>query len=102
MATELNWTNVNPANLSTELQNRYAQMKEAYKVYAQRKGEFEQAMQAEFGGKLSADKELKFGYNFGKLSIAIGDKRPERKAKQAQTDSLGDWLAAQQANGRAS
>lgn len=97
MAThsELKWITVDVSKISGELQAAYAGMKALYRQYAAAKAEFESAMQAAYGDKLPADKELKFGYNFGKLSIAIGPAR-ERKAKRTQeTASLGDWLEAQ-------
>lgn len=101
MATqsELKWTTVDVSKLDGELQTAYVGMKALYRQYAAAKAEFESAMQAAYGDKLPADKELKFGYNFGKLSIAVGPAR-ERKATRAQeTASLGEWLEAQAQGG---
>ena len=57
-------------------------------------------MQSTFGERLPEGQELKFGYNFGKLSIAVGEKR-ERKVAKAKA-SLTDWLAAQGQGGHRS
>ena len=43
--------------------------------------------------------ELKFGYKFGKLSLAIGPKIERRQAKPKGT--LGDWLNGQREAGHA-
>lgn len=102
MASELNWTNVDVAKLPLTLQEQYAEMKDAYREYAARKAEFEAAMQAAYGAKLPAGKELKFGYMFGKLSIAVGPARERKAGKgKAEQTTLSDWLNAQIAGNRA-
>lgn len=95
MATDLNWTNVDVTKLALTLQEQYAEMKDAYREYAARKGEFEAAMQAAYGTKLPAGKELKFGYMFGKLSIAVGPARARKAGKAKEQTTLGDWLDEQ-------
>ena len=94
------WNEVSVDELHVDLQQLYADSKAAYKVYKARKAEFELAMQAQFVTDVPSGCELKFGYNFGKLSVAIGP-RIERKGKAKESKpSLGDWLASQQAQGR--
>jgi|SRR5580704_923216 hypothetical protein len=93
------WRNVDvAAELSPVNQAAYAEMKEAYRVYAERKRAFENGMQASV--ELPETMELKFGYMFGKLSVAIGPKR-EAKAKATGDSgkSLSDWLRDKAASG---
>ena len=94
------WNEVDVAGLSEQGQSLYIEMKTAYRQYASRKATFEDYMQSTFGGRLPEGQELKFGYNFGKLSIAVGEKR-ERKVAKAKA-SLTDWLAAQGQGGHRS
>lgn len=94
------WRNIDPATLNEQLRDRYENMKAIYRRYKEARGEFEGEMQKAFAQHLTDTTELKFGYNFGKLSIAVGPKH-ERKAKTAKDNgSLGDWLADQALSGR--
>lgn len=94
------WQTVEVSKLPAEIQEFYADAKGVYKEYKLAKGIFESEMQALFADKMPEGCELKFGYNFGKLSVAVGPK-VERKAKSAaQTQSLGDWLAGQASAGQ--
>lgn len=78
----------------------YEASKVAYRAYKAERDRFEAAMQEGFAEHMPAGMELKFGYNFGKLSIAVGP-LTERKAKAAaQTGSLSDWLSSQAASGQ--
>ena len=43
---------------------------------------------------------LEFGYNFGKLSVAVGPKRERKASKVADAGNLSDWLQGQAASGR--
>lgn len=99
MSSELKWTTVDVSKLGGELQMQYNGMKALYRQYAAAKAEFESAMQAAFGDKLPGGKELKFGYNFGKLSIAVGPARERKQRKTQETASLEDWLEAQAQGG---
>lgn len=96
------WREINiETELSAELRKAYEHSKAQYRIYKEARNAFELIMQETFASDLAEDEELKFGYNFGKLSIAVGEKR-ERKPKQAAKDkpSLGDWLKARQGEGR--
>lgn len=84
MASELNWKNIDPDTLPENVQRAYKAMKEQYRVYAAAKAEFEDSMQSLVANTMPDGCELKFGYNFGKLSCAIGP-RTERKPKAKKT-----------------
>lgn len=95
------WREVDVASeLSERAAGLYAEAKKAYRVYKEMRASFEQEMQDAFSEQLAEDEELKFGYNFGKLSIAIGEKRERKPKKAAEKGSLGDWLKAQRESGR--
>jgi len=92
------WTTVDTSELSAETGGLYAEMKAAYRLYAEAKAKFEAQMQEDYAESIAEGEELKFGYKFGKLSITTGpaiERRAAPKAKQG----LSAWLAARQANG---
>lgn len=94
------WTNVDVGTLSEDCQGLYRGMKEAYRAYAAAKAQFEDEMQLEFCDQILAGTELKFGYKFGKLSVAVGPAREGRERKAASAKpSLGEWLAARNSEG---
>ena len=75
--------------------DQYEMSKAAYREYKAQRDVFEKAMQAGFADKLPAGYELKFGYNFGKLSIAVGPITERKASAKVESESLGDWLNAQ-------
>ena len=77
----------------------YQASKTAYREYKRQRDVFEIAMNMAFAEKLPAGYELKFGYNFGKLSIAVGPVTERKAAKAQDAGSLTDWLSTQAANG---
>lgn len=77
----------------------YEDAKQAYREYKALRQIFEAQMQACFEDKLPVSRELKFGYNFGKLSIAVGPVTERKAQPKADGESLGDWLAGQAASG---
>lgn len=77
----------------------YQTSKDAYRQYKALRNTFEGAMQSAFADKLPSGYELKFGYNFGKLSIAVGPVSEKKAQPKAESESLGDWLAGQAASG---
>lgn len=94
------WREVNTAELPETIRKHYEDAKAIYRSYKAAKAVFEGEMQEHVADSLPAGCELKFGYNFGKLSVAIGPKR-EAKAKKAQSNgSLSDWLQEQRESGR--
>ena len=97
MASDLAWTEVKVGELPEEIQREYAASKGAYREYKGKKQTFEQAMQAHVADRLAPGMELKFGYNFGKLSVAVGPKVERKEAKPKQ--GLEQWLAGQVQSG---
>ncbi len=79
---------------------QYQASKQAYRAYKEQRDAFEALMQTGFAEMLPAGMELKFGYNFGKLSIAVGPVTERKASAKAETETLGDWLAGQAASGQ--
>ena len=97
--SELQWTNVNVEELPEALRDLYTESKEAYKAYKIARDAFENAMQVGYGDHLPDNSELKFGYNFGKLSVAIGPKTQRKVKSEAVKQTLAEFLAAQAESG---
>lgn len=96
---EANWVEINPATLGDDISGAYDTYKALYRQMKEARVAFESSMAA--AAELPSGKRMVFGYNFGKLSVAIvDDDRPAPKAKSS-TVSLADFLRAQQASGRA-
>ena len=97
MAKDTVWTNIDVTSLDLEHQAAWAEYKAAYRLAKEAKDKFEAGMRDKAG--LAQGKLLVFGYNFGKLSLAVVE--DDRKApSQSKVKGLGDFLAAQQAAGR--
>ena len=88
------------AQQSADVWALYQASKQAYRAYKAERDTFEMAMQEAFKAKLPASMELKFGYNFGKLSIAVGPVTERKAQPKAESESLGDWLQAQAQSGQ--
>lgn len=89
------WTTIDVASLNADQQEAYHAYKAAYKVMKAEREFFEGVMAAD----VPAGERMIFGYNFGKLSIAIvPDDRKPVKAKQG-TQSLADYLAQRKQSG---
>lgn len=95
MASNSDWTEVDPTALAPHIRERYDAMKAGYRRYAELKKEFEGAMNEAFAPRMSAGTELKFGYMFGRLSVAVGPKREKAAKRDKPSQSLSDWLDAQ-------
>jgi hypothetical protein len=78
----------------------YENSKAAYRAYKAERDTFQAGMQADFADKMPKGMELKFGYNFGKLSIAVGPVTERKVLPKAESESLGNWLASQASSGR--
>lgn len=90
------WVTIDPTTLDADVLEAYAQYKDAYREMKELRNAFEKAMAVD----VPSGERMIFGYNFGKLSIAIvADDRVERKPKQA-TQSLADYLARRAAAGQ--
>ncbi len=77
----------------------YENAKQAYREYKALRQIFEAQMQDAFAEKLPTGMELKFGYNYGKLSIAVGPVSERKAQPKAESESLGDWLQGQASQG---
>lgn len=95
--TDAVWTEINPDTLPTEINAAYARYKEMYREMKAQRTEFENSLSS--AANVPEGKRLVFGYNFGKLSVAIvDDDRKPAKATPAK-QSLADFIASQQASG---
>lgn len=92
------WQEIDPATLSAEAAKRYKAYKEAYAFMKECRGEFEAHMNEQAASALPEGKRLAFGYNFGKLSVAVvDDDKPAKRETKPQ--GLAEWLAAQASRG---
>lgn len=88
------WANVDPKSLNDDAQLAYEAYKESYETTRRLRVEFEEQFRADAG-----DRGIKFSYNFGKLSVAMGDP-PQGKAQPEAKMSLADFMASQGRLGR--
>lgn len=91
------WNEIDPASLDVDAGKLYAGLKAARKVAAEAKAAFEEHMNV--ANDVPEGMRLVFGYNFGKLSIAVveDDRKPKRVAPAKQT--LAEFIAGQRASG---
>jgi hypothetical protein len=96
--TDAVWVQIDTSTLKGECASAYAEYKAAYKVAKEWKERFEIRMEQE--ASLPEGKRLVFGYNFGKLSVAVvdDDRKPAAKANAPQ--SLSSYLAGMTQKGR--
>ena len=90
-----NWQTLDPQTLPTAIAKQYARYKEAYAEMKAERTSFETALAAVIS--VPSGSKLIFGYNFGKLSIAVVAAATKPAAKGAL--SLSDFLKAQAASG---
>lgn len=91
------WVGIDVDTLSVEQRRAYDAYKDAYRVMKDNRGAFERMMAV----GVPQGQRMIFGYNFGKLSVAlVVDDAKASKPKQA-TVSLVDYLAMQAAGGHA-
>lgn len=92
---DANWVNIDIETLGSTGRKAYDDYKAAYKVMKDARAEFEAIM----GAGIPQGQRMIFGYNFGKLSVAVvEDDRKVAKAKAA-TQSLSEFLASAKAHG---
>jgi hypothetical protein len=92
---EANWVNIDTDSLAPHQLEAYDAYKGAYRAMKTSRENFENIM----GRDIPAGQRMIFGYNFGKLSVAVvEDDRKVPKAKAA-TQSLSDFLASAKAHG---
>jgi hypothetical protein len=88
------WVEIDAEALAIDQRQAYDEYKAAYRDMKVLRTEFERSM----GQALPEGKRMIFGYNFGKLSVALveDDRKPAKPAKQ----SLAEFLASQAEAGR--
>ena len=92
------WTEINPETLPEQIKHAYDYYKEMYREMKEQRQCFEKAMADT--AELPTGKRMIFGYNFGKLSVAIvDDDRKPAKATPAK-QSLADFIASQSEAGK--
>lgn len=91
------WQTIDPETLPSAVSKQYARYKETYKEMKADRDAFEQAMRDL--APAPAGKRLVFGYNFGKLSVALVDDT-DKPATAKGTLSLSAFLAGQTAQGK--
>ena len=92
------WTELNPETLPDSIAVQYIEYKSQYQRMKQARLGFE-TMLAD-AANLPTGKRMIFGYNFGKLSVAIvDDDRKPAKATPAK-QSLADFIASQSEAGK--
>lgn len=96
----LNWQTIDVASLSPQAQGNHAAYKAAYSAMKDARTKFEQGLNDETDKPTGT--RLVFGYNFGKLSIALAPDDAKPKAAAKPTLSLAAWAAAQRDSGRGS
>ena len=92
------WHELDISTLSPSIQVEYVKYKQMYAEMKAQRVVFEHVLAA--ASELPEGKRMVFGYNFGKLSVAIVD--DDRKAAKATPakQSLADFIASQASAGR--
>ena len=95
--SDATWIELNSDTLPQAIGEAYAAYKDMYRAMKAQRTAFE-TMLAQ-AANVPEGKRLVFGYNFGKLSVAIvDDERKPAKASPAK-QSLAEFIAAQAATG---
>lgn len=92
---EANWVNIDIDSLSGEQLDAYKTYKDAYRIMKAQREAFEQIM----GKDIPQGQRMIFGYNFGKLSVAVVEDDRKVAKPKATTQSLSDFLAQAKAHG---
>jgi len=96
--TDAEWIVIDPTTLGDDTQLAYMAYKDAYKAMKALREGFEQSMASAV--ELPAGKRLVFGYNFGKLSVAVVDDDRKAVTKANAPQSLSSYLAGMTQKGR--
>lgn len=90
------WINIDVSTLTTAQSAAYRGYKQCYLEMKQQREAFELLMSAD----VPSGERMIFGYNFGKLSVAIvlDDRKP--KSAKAAPQSLADYLASRKDAGQ--
>jgi hypothetical protein len=84
------WTEVDTTTLPAQLSKPYSEYLAARKLAADKREAFEAVFKTALKGRVQAGSKAVFGYNFGKLSMAIvpDDDKPKASAKAVSFNAL--------------
>lgn len=88
--SELNWLTIDIATLTTDQRKAWDAYKAQYAAMKAAREEFEHLIAK--AANPPAGKRVVFGYNFGKLSVALADDDAKRSAKPSSSTSLADLV----------
>lgn len=92
---EANWVNIDIDSLHDEARNAYEAYKASYRAMKAQREAFEGTMSED----IPQGQRMIFGYNFGKLSVAVVEDDRKVSKPKAQTQSLSDFLKSAQGHG---
>jgi hypothetical protein len=95
--TEAVWHEIDPASLHAEAAEAYGEYKRLYRAAKDAREVFEASMSK--AAALPSDKRMVFGYNFGKLSVAVVE-NDVKLAKHKPRQSLSSFMDTLKAQGR--
>ena len=99
---QADWLNDVEGELTSAQRDLYQAYKALQRQAAQARASFEDRMNSDYraSGAIGSDEAIVFNYRFGKLSIALGERRERKQAQQAKPrQSLGAWLQAKSEGG---
>jgi len=89
------WVEIDPETLAGDQRQAYADYKAAYRMMKEARQAFEALMSAD----VQTGERMIFGYNFGKLSVAIVEDDRKAAKPKAMKQSLAEYLASRSAHG---
>lgn len=92
---DANWVNIDIDSLSAGQREAYEAYKALYRTMKQAREGFEAVM----ASGIPQGQRMIFGYNFGKLSVAVVDDDRKAPKAKAQTQSLSQFLAQAKSHG---
>lgn len=95
--TDATWINIDVSTLGEQELAAYNAYKASYQAMKAAKTQFEEGLEA--SAKLAAGTRMIFGYNFGKLSVAVVEDDRKAAKPKATTQSLSDFLKSAQGHG---
>lgn len=95
--TDAQWVTINHETLPADAKAKFETYKAQYRATKAAREEFEQFMQQ----GVEDGQRMIFGYNFGKLSVALVDDDRKAKAPAKSPVTLAQFLANRKAEGRA-
>lgn len=91
------WVELDPTTLSQGCEAAYLRYKALYQQMKAQRIAFEELMneEAQSEAQVPKGKKMVFGYNFGKLSVAVVDDEGKKATTNKKAQSLSDYLKAQ-------